>query len=114
MEEERNVRPPKEEKTKEDHPWQLPRTRITIHQKLIKRCSPDGNYLIEIPGRQELFTLPGEDTYRYKSGQILSAFIYDDEDYEVTSPDGQDRRRVPGSELKKYFTAKMDRKKGGR
>ena len=89
----------------------MERTRITVHKKLIVRKEPDESFLVKIPGRDEMVRLGRDDTFLYKSGEILSAFLYDDEDYEIYDLNGKLIREAPGSEMKTFFEKQKDRMK---
>ena len=97
------------EKPKERRRWERARTRITVHKKLILRKDPDGSYVVKLPGKEEYIRLPAEDTFLYKSGEILSAFLFDDEDYEVTGRDGELFRKEAGETIKANFDRQKDR-----
>ena len=87
----------------------MERTRITVHKKLIVRKEPDESFLVKIPGRDEMVRLGRDDTFLYKSGEILSAFLYDDEEYEIYDLAGKEIRKAAGSEMKSFFTKQKDR-----
>ena len=99
---------PEKEKAEKEKPWEMERTRITAYKTLIIRKDPDG-YLIKIPGRDEMVKLGSDDTFLYKSGEILSAFLYDDEEYEIYDLAGNEIRKAAGSEMKSFFTKQKDR-----
>ena len=99
---------PEKEKAEKEKPWEMERTRITAYKTLIIRKDPDG-YLIKIPGRDEMVKLGSDDTFLYKSGEILSAFLYDDEEYEIYDLAGKEIRKAAGSEMKSFFTKQKDR-----
>ena len=102
---------PEKEKDNDKKPWELERTRITVHKKLILRKEEDGSYLVKVPGQNKVVKLSGEDTFLYKSGEILSAFLYDDEEYELYDLGGGFLEKAGGSEMKTYFSKQKDRKK---
>lgn len=99
---------PEKEKAEKEKSWEMERTRITAYKTLIIRKDPDG-YLIKIPGRDEMVKLGSDDTFLYKSGEILSAFLYDDEEYEIYDLAGKEIRKAAGSEMKSFFTKQKDR-----
>ena len=99
----------REKETEKKAKWQEERVRVTIHKKLIIRKETDGSYLVKLPGLNRLLRLGAEDTYLYKSGEILSAFLYDDEDYEVFDMDEKVLGREKGETIKTLFTRQKDR-----
>ena len=52
--------------------------------------------------------IPRKDCFLYKSGEILSAFLYDDEDYTVRMKQDEEQTK-PGSEMKAFFKKQKDR-----
>ena len=99
----------REKETEKKAKWQEERVRVTIHKKLIIRKETDGSYLVKIPGQNRLLRLGADDTYLYKSGEILSAFLYDDEDYEVLDMDEKVLGREKGQTIKTHFARQKDR-----
>ena len=84
-----------------------PRTRVTIHKSLIRE-EDEACYYVKVPGISAVMAIPRKDCFLYKSGEILSAFLYDEEDYIVrTGPDEEQIK--PGSELKTFFKKQKDR-----
>ena len=84
-----------------------PRTRVTIHKSLI-RDEDNERYYVKVPGISAVMEIPRKDCFLYKSGEILSAFLYDDEDYTVRMK--QDEEQIkPGSEMKAFFKKQKDR-----
>ena len=82
-------------------------TRITIHKKLFARTEAESGYLTRIPGENSQYVLlPKEDTYMYESGEILSAFVYDEEQYSLCDQEGNTIGTVTGRELKKHYEDK--------
>ena len=82
-------------------------TRITIHKKLFARTEAESGYLTRIPGENSQYVLlPKEDTYMYESGEILSAFVYDEEQYSLCDQKGNTIGTVTGRELKKHYEDK--------
>ena len=83
------------------------RTRVTIHRSLIRE-EDETCYYVKVPGISAVMAIPRKDCFLYKSGEILSAFLYDDEDYLVrTNPDEEQNK--PGSEMKAFFKKQKDR-----
>ena len=82
-------------------------TRITIHRKLFVRTDLEAGYVTRIPGESGQFVLlPEEDTYMYESGEILSAFLYDDKKYPLCDREGNAVGEVTGLELKAHYEDK--------
>ena len=82
-------------------------TRITIHKKLFERTDLEAGYITRVPGERETFVLlPKETTYMYESGEILSAFLYDDEKYSLCDREGNAIGTVTGMELKTHYEDK--------
>lgn len=82
-------------------------TRITIHRKLFIKTDLNAGYVTRIPGEGGQFVLlPEEDTYMYESGEILSAFLYDDKMYSLCDRDGNTVGKVTGLELKAHYEDK--------
>ena len=87
---------------------QMSRTRITVHRKLIRE-EDEESYLIRIPGENFLIRIKKEDTYLYRSGEILSAFLYDNVMYPAYTADGNLCFEKSGREVKVHFDKKEDR-----
>lgn len=85
------------------------RTRITVNQKLILSDDGEDGYLIKIPGRDEAVRLPKKDCFLYKSGTVLSAYLYDDESYLTFSTDGTPMKEEKGAALKTHFDKQKTR-----
>ena len=82
-------------------------TRITIHRKLFERTDHGAGYVTRIPGGSAQFVMiPREDTYMYESGEILSAFLYDDEKYSLCDREGNAVGTITGLELKAHYEDK--------
>ena len=93
-------------------PWKdmdknRPRTRVTIHKSLI-RDEDNERYYVKVPGISAVMEIPRKDCFLYKSGEILSAFLYDDEDYTVRMKQDEEQTK-PGSEMKAFFKKQKDR-----
>ena len=93
-------------------PWKdmdkkRPRTRVTIHKSLIRDVDNE-RYYVKVPGISAVMEIPRKDCFLYKSGEILSAFLYDDEDYTVRMKKDEEQTK-PGSEMKAFFKKQKDR-----
>ena len=84
-----------------------PRTRVTIHKSLIRE-EDDDSYYVKVPGISAIMKIPRKDCFLYKSGEILSAFLYDDEDYTVRTRPDEEQIKL-GSEMKAFFKKQKDR-----
>ena len=93
-----------------DQKWKSERTRITVHKSLIMKKDED-RYLVRIPGTDEYLQIPAEDALLYKSGEILSAFLYEEEDYSICNETGTVLREEKGSSLAGHFAKQKDRRK---
>lgn len=98
---------PVKEKTEERN-VRRQRTRVTIHKKLIAK-EEDDSYVVKIPGREEMLRIPKEDALLYKSGEILSAFLYEDETYSTYDMNGSFLNERSGNLVKTYFARQKDR-----
>ena len=82
-------------------------TRITIHKKLFAGTDMESGYLTRIPGENTQYVfLPKEDTYMYESGEILSAFVYDEKRYSLCDQEGNAIGDISGRELKTHYEDK--------
>ena len=84
------------------------RSRISVHRTLIQG-EDESSYDIRIPGEKTLIRIPKEDTYLYKSGDILSAFLYDEETYPLFSMERENTGQALGKELIPHFDKRNDR-----
>jgi len=87
------------------------RFRITIHKSLISGKSDEEFYVVRLPGSEELVKLPACDCLMYRSGEILSAFIYEDDRYDIV--DGLDCsvRTATGTDVGSYFDHMYEKRK---
>ena len=83
------------------------RTRITIHRSLIRE-EDDLCYYVKVPGISAVMGIPKRDCLLYKSGEILSAFLYEEDDYFVKTENSEEEKRS-GAEMKAYFKKQKDR-----
>ena len=93
------------------HPDRGERIRITIHKSLIRDESNDQEYAVKIPGMENVLHIPAGDCLMYKSGEILSAFLYEDEFYSVTNPENGKAEKISGKEAGSFFDRKKDRRR---
>ena len=89
-------------------------TRITVNKRMIISDDGKAGYLVKIPGREEMICLPKEDCFWYKSGTVLSAYLYDEESYSVFSMDGRFIKEETGETLENFFDKQKERSKKGR
>ena len=89
--------------------WEKSRSRITVHKSLILSEEED-EYRIKIPGKDRCIHIPKSDCLLYKSGEALSAFLYDDEDYKTADINGAASGMEKGSSVKGSFDQKKDRR----
>lgn len=87
------------------------RTRITVNRKLIISDDDEEWYLIKIPGRDETVKIPKGDSVLYKSGTVLSAYLYDEESYPVFGMDGKLIVKEKGELIKGFFDRQKERTK---
>ena len=87
------------------------RTRITVHRSLILRRPEEdpGFYTVRIPGWEEYLRIPAGDCLLYKSGEILSAYLYDNAEYLVVDENGNEIRTMTGEQTKAFYEEKLQR-----
>lgn len=86
-------------------------TRITIHKKLFGRMDFSEGFLTKIPGRRDVYVLfPKTDCYMYKSGEILSVFLYEEKTYSLCDRDGNKTGDIAGKALKEHYEDKTRRR----
>ena len=78
------------DEAKENHSGKNRGTRhqITINKVLFGDMSQPALYNTRIPGQKDFIDIPKKDCFMYESGDILSAFIYEDETYNLTDRNG--------------------------
>ena len=81
--------------------------RITINEKLFTNMSNDEYYVTRIPyKRNQYVKLKRSDCMMYQSGQILSAYIYDKQDYQIVNEKGEPLNTIKGSNLRNNYEDK--------
>ena len=68
-------------------------------------------FLTKIPGRRDVYVLfPKTDCYMYKSGEILSVFLYEEKTYSLCDRDGNKTGDIAGKALKEHYEDKTRRR----
>lgn len=81
--------------------------RITINEKLFTNMSDDEYFVTRIPYKRNSYVkLKKSDCLMYQSGQILSAYIYDNQDYQIVNEKGNPINTMKGSELRGNYEDK--------
>lgn len=81
--------------------------RITINEKLFTSMTDDEYYVTRIPYRRNTYVkLKRSDCLMYQSGQILSAYVYDKQDYQLVNEKGELLNTIKGSELRSNYEDK--------
>lgn len=81
--------------------------RITINEKLFSDMMGGEYYVTRIPYKKNRFVkLKKSDCLMYQSGQILSAYIFDEQDYQITNGEGKLQETMKGKDLRSSYEDK--------
>ena len=85
------------------------RIRITVHKSLILDGTTEQEYVVKLPGKEKALHIPAGDCLMYKSGEVLSAFMYEEEIYMLEELQDGRIMQVQGKEAASFFDRKKDR-----
>lgn len=93
-----------------------PHTKVTINRKLFRDVNIKNDFLItKVPYLKNCYVeIPAADCYLYGSGEILSAYLYDDKKYQLKNSAGDVTGTISGSDLKTHYEDKTKERRPGR